>query len=194
MLQDIGDIDWQSLWKELDWDDETRHAESEKRRLAQRAQQYATLIAEAESGVEAERVSSVLVFRLGDELYAINVLLIQTVRPISRVTPVPGTSPFYLGVVNIRGQIVTVIDLRHFFDMEVDTNDPPQELIVVQAGGLQLAVLAHKVQDVVVVPDSAIDPIDDVRYARGMTASRVMVLDAARLFEDERLIIGSGDE
>lgn len=192
MTQPAEPIDWQALWNELDWDDESRQEEMVRQRLQQRARQYASLLPDREQDTSAIR--NMLVFKLGDEHYAIDVMLVRTVRPLSKITPVPGTPPFYRGVVNIRGQIITVIDLRLFFDMDVDLRDIPGELIVVQANGLEVGVLAHQVRDVTVVTEGMIEPLEDVRYARGITEERVILLDAERLFEDERLIVGGVDE
>lgn len=185
-------INWRALWKELDWEDESRHDEVIQQRLRQRARQYASALPERQQDVSDIR--NMLSFQLGDEQYAVDVMLVRTVRPVSKITPVPGTPAYYRGVVNIRGQIITVIDLRLFFDMDVDLRETPDEMIVVQASSLELGVLAHRVRDVVAIPAGIVESLDDVRYAFGITEDHIILLDIERMFEDERLIVGGVDE
>jgi purine-binding chemotaxis protein CheW len=184
-------IDWQALWQQLDWDDEAHREEARRLRLSQRARQYASLPPEAEDDTSSHFV---LVFELGQERYGIDVRLVRKVLRIQRIFPVPGTPPFYLGVVNVRGQIVTVADLRLFFDMPADRAETANEIIVVEANKLEIGILARHVHDIISVPRSELESLDDVRYARGITAERLVLLDIARLFEDERLVIGGAED
>lgn len=191
-FNDPNMIDWKALWRELDWDDESHREEAMRRRLQRRARQYASLPPDKDDETAGKRY--VLTFSLGKERYAIDVQLVRIVRPVDTMFPVPGTPGFYPGVVNIRGQIVTVMDLRLFFDMAIDESDAPGELIVVEANNLQIGLLAHHVYDVISVPGTEIEAIDDIRYAYGVTVDRLVLLDVARMFEDARLIIGGVDE
>jgi purine-binding chemotaxis protein CheW len=185
-------IDWKSLWEELDWDQAERQERAAQERLRQRARQYASLPPEEQD--QAASVQTVLAFSLESEVYGIDVMLVHGVRSVSQITPVPGTPDFYAGVVNVRGQIVTVLDLRRFFGMEAGTRKDPGELIIVRANQLEIGLLAHHVRGVVGVPAASIEQLEDIRYARGMTAERMILLDIARMFEDERLVVGGVDE
>jgi purine-binding chemotaxis protein CheW len=185
-------IDWKALWQELDWDDESHREVATRKRLQRRARQYASLPSEKDDETAGKRF--VLTFSLGKERYAIDVQLVRIVRSLDTVFPVPGTPNFYPGVVNIRGQIVTVMDLRSFFDMGIEESDTPSELIVVEANNLQIGLLAHHVYDVISVPGAEVEAIDDIRFAYGVTAERLVLLDIARMFEDNRLVIGGADE
>jgi purine-binding chemotaxis protein CheW len=185
-------IDWKSLWEELDWDHADRRERAAQERLRQRARQYASL--PPEDTDQAASSLTVLAFTLESELYGIDVMLVRGVRSVSAITPVPGTPQFYAGVVNVRGQIITVLDLRQFFGIEVGARKEPGELIIVQANQLEIGLLAHHVRGVMSVPAVDIEPLEDIRYARGMTAERMILLDVARMFEDERLVIGGADE
>jgi purine-binding chemotaxis protein CheW len=120
---------------------------------------------------------------------------VRRVRTIGRITRVPGIPRFYRGVVNVRGQVITVLDMRLFFEMPAaDDTHPPQELVVVQSGRLEVGLLAHNVQGVRAVPRADIEPVDNIRYALGITIDQLVLLDVPRLFEDERLLVGSKDE
>lgn len=180
-------IDWRSIWKQLDWDEERQQDEIETR-LHLRARQYAQPLKQDKA---AERETfTVLTFELGVEKYAVDVMTVQMVRPLPIMTRVPGTPDFYPGVVNISGQIVTVLDLRHFFDMDTDESESPNELVIIESSGLKIGLLAHHIEGVVTMSREAIEPTEDMRYAFGVTGQRLVVLDIARLLEDKRLIIG----
>lgn len=185
-------IDWDAVWKSLNWDDANGSEESTQARLHQRALAYAAPPPKVES---LEDSKTVLVFELGEERYGINVMTVRSVRTISHITRVPGTPAFYRGVVNVRGQIVTVMDLRLLFDISIaDEKAPPDELIVAQSNQLEIGLLAHNVEGVMSVLQADIEPVDNIRYALGVTAERLVLLDIDRLFEDNRLIVGGKDE
>lgn len=185
-------VDWEDVLTSLDWDDEERNQDAIRRRLHKRAQQAATPIKKAD--IDLTNSYTALSFNLGAEHYGVDVMLVQGVRTISKITRVPGTPRFYRGVVNIRGQIITVMDLRMFFDMVFDEQDMPHELILVRSNSLEIGLLAHHVEGVLTVPRAAIEPLEDMRYAIGLTMGRLVMLDIERLFEDERLVIGGADE
>ena len=188
--KDVKSINWQRLWEELDWHEE-RQQQAIQQRLQQRAQAF------AEQNIDTTDTGSVhrvLAFQLGNEKYGADVMLVRTVRTIQAITAVPGTPAFYRGVVNIRGKIITVMDLRYFFGMNVDLEDTPGELLVINANELEIGILAHHVQDVMAIPASAVEPLEDMRFALGMAPGRLVLLDFARMFEDERLVIGDMDE
>lgn len=190
-LDDPTAIDWKALWREIDWDNEEHQKKAAAERLNKRARQYASLPPEEEE--EASK-RYVLTFLLGKERYAIDVRIVRTVRSVEKLFPVPGTPHFYPGVMNVRGQIVTVLDLRLFFEMHIDEKAPPREVIVVTINNLTIGLLAHHVYDVISVPANVVESIDDVRYAHGVTSDRLVLLDIARMFEDSRLIVGGIDE
>lgn len=185
--------DWKTAFQELNWeDDEARREEDIQRRFQHRARQYAALLPE-ESESEAA-AHALLAFTLGSERYAVDVMSARAIRTLPKITPVPGTPRFYRGVVNLRGQIITVIDLRLFFDMQIDDQEPPGELVVIHANNLELGLLAHHVHGTLTVMRSTIEPTPEIRYARGVTQDHMVLLDIATLFEDSRLIVGGKDD
>lgn len=182
-------VNWEAVWKSLDWDDEMRRAAASTLRLRQRAQQYASPV--AAPGDLAEDTYTVLSFDLGGETYSVDVTLVRNVRALNNLVRVPGLPSFYPGVVNIRGQIVTVMDLRHFFGIATDEEIiVPYELVLVYANDLEIALLAHQVNGVVTVPRRAISHLDNMRYTRGITHDKMIMLDIERLLADERVVIG----
>jgi purine-binding chemotaxis protein CheW len=184
-------IDWEAVWQTLNWDDETRSKVAEATRLRQRAEQYAA--PPRQTKVVADDSYTVLTFELGSERYGLDVMLVRGVRSLTKIARVPGIPAFYRGVVNVRGQILTVLDLRAFFDIPVSDDLEPDELVIVRANDLEIGLLAHSVNGVDSVPREAIAPADTIRYALGVTADRLVLLNIAQLFEDDRLIVHADD-
>jgi purine-binding chemotaxis protein CheW len=176
--------DWSEFWQSLGWTDETINEDDLQQRLRTRAAQYARVVTDDDHIARM----TVLMFELGTEYYALDVMAVQTVRADLRMTSVPGLPAFYPGVMNNRGRITTVLDLRQLFDVPVDS--PADEVIVVRSAGLELGLLATRVRAVLDLPLAEIQPVENMRYARGITPDRITVLDVARLFEDDRLVIG----
>ncbi|MCU0513857.1 MAG: chemotaxis protein CheW [Anaerolineae bacterium] len=190
--QPLTTIDWQALLAQLNPEDPAQQQQALAERLQQRAKNYA-------AGTTSYRVLSeedvyhVLTFSLGTERYAVDVAAVRGVRHLTRLTRVPGVPPFYRGVVNVRGQISSVVDLRFFFNIIVVQDDAPDELILVEAAGLQVALVAHHIEDVMTIPTIAVEPVE-MHYARGVTLGRMVVLDIEQLLSDERLMMGGGDD
>lgn len=177
------------IWKSLDWDNDDRRLEIERERLRQRARQYAAT--SGDDNTPADQVETLLTFNLGTERYGIDVMLVRGVRAEQKITPVPGVPNFYRGVINVRGQIVTVLDLRFLLGMSnPETHTPPTEVMITQANNLRLGLLAHKVNGVESIPRSEINPIDHLPYSQGVTTEHLIVLNLQRLFEDPRLMVG----
>ena len=184
-------IDWEAVWQTLNWDDETRSKVAEATRLRQRAQQYAAPPREAKADEDA---LNVLTFQLGSEHYGVDVMLVRGVRSLSKIARVPGIPAFYRGVVNIRGQILTVLDLRTFFDIPTGDHIAPEELVIVRSNNLEIGLLAHVVNGVVSVPRETIVLADSIRYALGVTAEKLVLLNIEQMFEDDHLIVGGKEE
>lgn len=177
----------QQLLDEFNRDDVERQQTDLEARLVQRAQQYALPQQTEEVIPDDERVD-VLQFQLGDERYGVDVTTVRAVRPVETVTRVPSVPIFYRGVTNIRGQIISLLDLRHFFEIPVTDDTLPQEMIVVQANALTIALLADHVEEVATIAQSALTSVDRA-YTRGVTTSHLIVLDLDTLLSDDRLII-----
>jgi len=177
------------FWHNLGWEDGTLQEEMIATRLRQRADQYA----KPTPTDEDTPTVTVIIFRLGDETYAVDALVVYAVRRIGKIAMVPNIPDFYAGVVNLRGQIITVIDLRQFFGTPINQSAQPDELLVIRAHGLELGILAHAIHDVITLKLSDIQPLTDMGYAWGITPQKVILLDMALLFTDDRLIIGTTD-
>lgn len=160
--------------------------------LAERARELARPLASAmprESGLE------VVEFMLADERYAFEAKCVREVRPLRRLTPLPCTPAHVLGIVNLRGQILSVIDIRRFFGLPRRGLVELDRMIVLQGGGMEFGVHADAVLGTRTVPEASLQPtlatFSGIReaYLRGVTADGLVVLDATRLLADESLVV-----
>ena len=95
----------------------------------------------------------------------------------------------------MRGRIITVLDLRSFFQIpHTEDNHEPHEVVIVHSGELEMALLAHQVLGVDSIPSSTIKSIEHIPYALGLTSDKIILLDIAQLFQDQRLIVGGANE
>lgn len=96
--------------------------------------------------------------RLGDQLLGLPVLVIHDVLRPQRITPVPRAPEMVAGVMNLRGRIVTAIDMRARLGLPPRPADAPAPMcVVVESGGHPYALVVDGVGDVVAVPASAYD-------------------------------------
>jgi purine-binding chemotaxis protein CheW len=90
-----------------------------------------------------------LAFTLGREEYCIDILKVQEIRGYEAVTPIPNTPSFMKGVVNLRGLIVPIIDLRIKLDLETVTYDQFTVVIILSILGRIVGVVVDSVSDVI---------------------------------------------
>lgn len=95
-----------------------------------------------------------LTFRLGDQDYGIAISKVQEIREWTKVTPLPNSPPYIKGMLNLRGAIVPVVDLRMRFGLETLERDSFTVIIVVNVGGRLAGIVVDTVSDVISVDPS----------------------------------------
>ncbi|HVT04543.1 MAG TPA: chemotaxis protein CheW [Thermoanaerobaculia bacterium] len=156
----------------------------------------AHLLARAsESASPAEASIEVLEFRLAQERYALETSYVREVYPLKNLTSLPCTPPFVLGVVNVRGRILPVLDLKKFFGLPENGLTDLHRVILVGGHDLELGLLADVSVGVRSIPiDSLHAPLPTLtgigaEYLKGVTAERLVVLDMSRILSDPSLIV-----
>ena len=145
--------------------------------------------------VQAADALEVLEFLLSQETYGIESRHIREVYPLEELTPVPCTPAFVLGIVNLRGEILSVIDIKKFFDLPEKGLTDLNKVIVLQSATMRFGILADAILGARSVPLSAIEPslptLTGIRekYLKGVTGERMVVLDAEKLLADETIIV-----
>lgn len=138
---------------------------------------------------EAGAEIKLLLFALGEEQYAIALERAQQVLPLSPVTPVPGASAHLLGVVNLQGRLLAVLDLAGFLGLPA----APEEgfVVVLRHDPPELGLLVSHVTDIVTVRHDACEALPGTsEHHPALTAQLRMegalvgILDAERLVEE----------
>lgn len=103
-----------------------------------------------------------IVFQLKDEEYAIEVDYIQSIERMQPVTRIPRTFPFVTGVMNLRGVITPIINLRTRFGLEEKEYDDSTRILVISKGGMEMGFIVDGANDVIDIPVEKIEPTPEV--------------------------------
>jgi purine-binding chemotaxis protein CheW len=98
-----------------------------------------------------------LSFFLGDEEYGLEILKVVEIIGIMNITPVPKTPDFIKGIINLRGKVTPVMDLRLKFGMEAKARTNETVIIIVQAIGIEMGIIVDKVSEVLDIPAEQIE-------------------------------------
>lgn len=190
-------IDWADVRRRLDALgaalDQTWEPSPAQAREVLRARARALASPVGSEGI-AEPVE-VVEFRLAGESYALESICVAGVFPLTELTRLPGTPAFVQGVVHVRGEIVSVVDLRSFFGLPASGITDLNKVILLQSREMAFGILADWVEGVRVIDAGALQPglptLGDRRrdYLKGIAEGRVVVLDAAALLADPRMVI-----
>ena len=160
--------------------------------LRARAQALAREPATRQTAIAALEV---IEFGLAHERYAIEAAYVREVHPLEDLTPLPGTPPFVAGIVNVRGRILPVIDLRKFFDLPEPGITDAHQIVLVHTAEMELGILADTVDSVRSIPldaiQSSLPTLTGLReeYLKGVTAERLVILDVARILRDRSIVV-----
>jgi purine-binding chemotaxis protein CheW len=136
-----------------------------------------------------------LEFVLAGEHYALEFSYVREVCQLKELTPLPCVPPFVLGITNVRGQIISVLDFKRFFDLPRAGLSDLNKVIFLADEAMEFGLLADAIVGLRQLPKSALQPplptLSGIRadYLKGVTAQRLIVLDAARVIHDEALVV-----
>lgn len=105
-----------------------------------------------------------LTFTLGEEEYGVEILKVHEIKGYSSITPIPNTPTYIKGVMNLRGTIIPVVDLRSKFAMLETEYTRFTVIIVVMVGSKVMGLVVDAVSDVLNIPQGDIQPAPDFGY------------------------------
>ena len=159
--------------------------------LEERARQ----LARPTDGGPAPETTSLLVLQVGPERYAVDVDVVREIRPLEGVAALPGLPSFWAGLVNLRGNLVPVLDLPTYLALppsEGSADEP--KLVFVGAEGIEVALVVDAVREIQRTPAEDLRPStgqgDGVRIVQHVTKDLVSVLDLSYLLQDPALKVG----
>lgn len=170
----------------------TRSPEEARRILRARAKALAKPLTEPRIQAEAEEL---LVFTLAGERYGIEVSQIEAVTPLLGLTPVPGAPPFVLGVMNHRGRILTVLDLREIMGLPQPGNQKDSWVVVGKGKDALFGLSSDSSGEIGWVESDEIVSRPSFgnggarAFVRGLTRDMVAVLDLEALAADPQFLV-----
>lgn len=129
---------------------------------------------EASGGPRNSEVEEFLTFRLGAEEYGIEILKVQEIRGYDAVTTIANAPPFIKGVINLRGTIVPIVDMRIKFSVGTVEYNQFTVVIILNVAGRVVGMVVDSVSDVLALPGEQIKPAPqfgaalDTRYLMGL--------------------------
>ena len=139
---------------------------------------------------QLERPFEVLGIKFGDHEYAIDIGIVEMIVEKTEITPVPNSKSFIRGVMNLRGRIVPVIDLKRILNIHVeDVNE--SDVIVTKIDKAEVGFLVGGVTEVMWVNPSDLNSsvkVEESRYFKGIIQKKdriLVLLDASKFIEDE---------
>lgn len=151
--------------------------------------------------MSADPVIQLVTFRLQDETYGINVMQVQEVLRITEIAPVPGAPSFVLGIINLRGNVVTVIDTRGRFGLPPTETDDSSRIVIIESDEQVVGILVDSVAEVVELRQSEVEHAPNVgneessRYIQGVSTREdglLIVVDLNKLLTEEEWAEVSG--
>ena len=139
-------------------------------------------------------------FRLADEAYGIELGFIREVLPLGPLTFIPGIPEHISGIINVRGEIISVMDLKPLFGLEASVSPENQYVLIIAAPAMAFGILADQILGVRQIrPEtlqSSIPTLTGVRadYLKGVDATGLIMLDAQKMLTDERLVVNDDNE
>lgn len=163
----------------------------EKALLAARARRLAAV----EVPTDTVATGQVIGFSVADERYGFEAHEVDDVQPLHDLTPLPGVPAFWRGLVNLRGRVVPVIDLRRFFGLPEHGITDLHCILLLRHAELELGLLVDTVDGVTGEDLAALQPPlpgsggIDAGYVRGITRDRRVILEARAILSDPRIVI-----
>jgi purine-binding chemotaxis protein CheW len=140
-------------------------------------------------------------FRLENESYGINVMQVQEVLRYTEIAPVPGAPPYVLGIINLRGNVVTVIDTRSRFALANAETTDQTRIVIIEAENQVVGILVDAVAEVVYLRQSEIETTPNVgneesaKFIQGVCHKNdelLILVDLEKLMSDEEWMEISG--
>ncbi|MBL4622438.1 MAG: chemotaxis protein CheW [Immundisolibacteraceae bacterium] len=152
-------------------------------------------MSQAEMLEEYSGFSQWVTFSLGNERYGIDVQRVKEVLRVTEVSPVPGASAFVLGIINLRGAVVTVVDGRSLFNLDAGDVMDSSRLVIIDVGGKLLGLLVDGVSEVLNLEASEIESSPSVatdeaqNFIQGVTNREddglLILVNLDKLFNEE---------
>ena len=145
------------------------------------------------SETSARRERQIVAFSLGTETYGVDIASVREIIPIQKIVPVPRAPEFVEGIINLRGRVIPVLDLRRHFGFERRKGDPNQRIVLIEAGAESIGVIVDAVSSVLRIAEDSVEPPasvivgPEIEYIQGIAKVKdglIVLLDLAKMISE----------
>lgn len=156
----------------------------------------ASASANAQTGNDNDPVLQWVTFQLGEETYGVNVMQVQEVLRVTEIAPVPGAPTYVLGIINLRGNVVTVLDTRKRFGMSPRDLDDSSRILIIESADNVVGLMVDSVSEVVYLRASEMEAAPNVgneessRFIQGVcnrNEELLILVDLNKLLTEDEL-------
>ena len=149
----------------------------------------------SETEEDTSKHISIIEFSLGQEKYAIETQYLKEVTGSNQIFEIPCTPYYIYGVINLRGKIITVIDLKKYLQLNYKGISDSSSIVIVEYKNSQVGLVADSIEG---IHDISIEEIQNSKpklknikdtFLQGITQDTVIVLDIVKLLEDEEILV-----
>jgi len=150
---------------------------------------------EPECRTDGSGYTGIISFSLSDENYGIETDFVSEVYHIKEFTPLPGLPAYFLGVINVRGKILEVIDLKKLFNLSDKGFGELNKVIILRNEQMEFGILADVVHGIQIVAVEDIKAVPQIvtgigeKYLIGVTKEHLIILSAENLLSDKSIIV-----
>jgi len=147
-----------------------------------------------ETSTVGEEILQFVTFTLNNEEYAVDILSVQEINRITEITRVPNSAEYVEGVVNLRGKVIPIINLRNKFGFEEKPKDDSSRIIIMEINNITNGLIVDAVSEVLRIPSSIIEPAppmsseENSQFIRGIAKldnRLIILLDIDRLISED---------
>lgn len=191
-------IDWKDIEKRIKKARSSMQAKeiSSREEITEILRKRAEIIAQSDDKIkEKKEILSILEFQLGQEKYAIKTSNLKEIIASDRITEIPCTPTYMYGVINIRGKIVTVIDLKKFLQLDYVGISDRASIVVATYNDHLVGFVADKING---IKNVELDKIQKSKprlkkikesYISGITNETVIILDTDKILSDKGILV-----
>jgi purine-binding chemotaxis protein CheW len=113
---------------------------------------------EQEKDASKKDMLQLVSFKLRDEEFGVDILQVQEIIRMQEITNVPNAPQFVEGVINLRGRVIPVVDLRKRFSLEAKEHSKATRIVVVKIGQITVGLIVDEVSEVLRIPEDTVEP------------------------------------
>ena len=150
---------------------------------------------EPEQKRDSSTIIEIIEFTLAAENYGIESAFVREVCTLKDFTPLPGVPSFILGIVNIHGQILTVVDIKIFFNLPDKGLGELNKVIILSDDQMEFGILVDEVKGTKAIYREEMLPVPltitgiGEKYLKGVTKDHLIILSAGSLLSDKNIVV-----